>query len=38
MKRFVYIGVHHLYNPTFPFPTYGFSFRFAFLSDAREVT
>ena len=30
-----YIGVCHLYTPTFSFPTYGFSFGFAFLSDAK---
>ena len=37
MKRFVYIGVYHPYNPTFPFATYGFSFRFAFFRTRSNI-
>ena len=35
MKRFGYMGVCHLYTQTFPFPAYGLSFVFAFLSNAK---
>lgn len=37
MKRFAYIGVCHVDNPTFPFPTNGFSFFLCFFRTRSNI-